>query len=111
MSLLNLKRKSPSSNKTDALSHEGREARLEAFINGAVAYSAGQSRVVPLHPVRGCENCRCKKANFSLNDQTIERLNLLSQHTGIPKSRLIRIWLDQLDWNRDLDQYLRSTTP
>ncbi len=111
MSLLNLKRKSPSPSKAEAYPRDGREAHLEAFINGAVAYSAGHSTVVSLMPARSCEVCRCKKANFSLNDQTIERLNLLSHHTGISKSRLIRIWLDQLDWNRDLDHYLHSTTP
>jgi len=111
MSLLNLKRTSPSASKASSPPGDELEAQVEAFINGAVAYGAGQEKVVSLARVRPEQGARCKKANFSLTEQSITRLNLLSQHTGIPKSRLIRIWLEQIDWNRDLDGFLRSNTP
>ncbi|MBY6188448.1 hypothetical protein KUV89_17665 [Marinobacter hydrocarbonoclasticus] len=111
MSLLNLKRTSPSVSNREAMTAQEQEEQLEAFINGAVAYGAGKGEVVSLSRARPEQSLRSRKANFSLNEPAIERLTLLAQHTGIPKSRLIRIWLDQIDWNRDLERYLTSNTP
>ncbi|MBY5993895.1 ribbon-helix-helix domain-containing protein [Ferrimonas balearica] len=103
MSLLNLKRTSPLDSKPDC--------DVDAFINGAVAYGAGQSTVVALHGGQGGRVRRCKRATFTLSEEAIERLALLSRRTGIPKSRLIRIWLDQVDWNRDLERLIASPVP
>lgn len=74
---------------------------IDDFIDDAVAYSQGKSTLgrqgmaPPKKRKKTNRSSRCKRATFSLSDQCIVQLNELAQKTGINKSRLIRMMVDQ----------------
>lgn len=109
VSLLNLKKSSPSVSP--------KNVNVEDFINGALAYSLGEGLPrelqdpVALSIIEGpaClrEN-KTKHATFSLNQDTIASLTKLSAITGISKSRIIRILVQQQLKNGNLASLFRS---
>lgn len=106
MSLLSLKKSTPSANPT--------VMSLDAFIEDALYYAkghhhnTGSSSVVGIETRNRAENSVIKRhATFSLDEQTIAHLAALSQQTGISRSRLIRIWADQQS-KRDIENLLCS---
>lgn len=110
MSLLNLKKSSPSADLT--------KVSVDEFIDGALAYSLGEGLPeflqdpVALSIIEGpaClrEN-KAKHATFSLNQDTIASLSKLSSITGISKSRIIRILVEQQLKNGNLASLFRSS--
>lgn len=97
MGLCSLKRSTQSAKALDV--------SVETFIDGAQHYAAGERRLplsaIPdslsgpplLLPVTVCSARR--RATFSLNESTIEKLSQLSEQTGVSRSRLIRIWVER----------------
>lgn len=87
MSLLSLRRSAPSTK------HQPLTA--DAFIDEAIVYAHGgrDHRVVPLFC--GPSDDTMRRATFTLDEGTLRSLSRLSAETGIPKSRLIRIWADE----------------
>lgn len=90
MSFLSLK-KSTQSDKTTF-------ATVDQFIEDAVAYANGingisvSESLLKLEPKNDCKNIeKMKNATFTLNQATTNALNELSEKTGISKSRIIRI--------------------
>lgn len=108
MSLLSLKKPTLSCECISTASTRDQSWDVDDFIAGAAAYAAGERNVVPFRSNQLHEHC--KRATFTLTRNAIEQLAVLSQQTGIPKSRLIRIWLDNIDWQDDLDLYLTSSS-
>ena len=104
MTLANLKKCSPSVSR-QAMS-------VEDFIDGADYYQQGLSKVVPLPSCKLTESEADKtlrRATFTLGDKAISTLDELCVRTGIAKSRLIRIWLDEQSRRADIATYLTST--
>lgn len=95
MSLLSLKCNTPSV-KRESVS-------VDAFIDEVELYARGQSSVVHFEqaviPLR--ENKEEKntftRCTFTLSEEAKDSLTHLSESTGIARSRLIRIWLAQLE--------------
>ena len=104
MSLASLKKCTPSADK--------QLVSMEEFIDGADYYQKGLSKVVPLSTAKHGESAHEKtlrRATFTLGDTAISSLDDLSIRTGIAKSRLIRIWLDEQSKRSDVVTYLAST--
>ncbi len=103
MTLANLKKRAPSANRP--------VMSIDDFIEDAEYYANGLSKVVNLP----CQNMATehsekalKRATFTLGEPALTQLNSLSERTGIPKSRLIRIWLDAEQRDGNILVYLNS---
>ena len=104
MSLANLKKCTPSADR--------KLMSVEEFIDGADFYQKGISKVVPLSQIKQGEiehDKALRRATFTLGETAISTLDELSMRTGIAKSRLIRIWLDEQSKRNDVVAYLAST--
>lgn len=104
MTLANLKKRGPSV-KHSAVS-------VDQFIDDALKYANGCDNIVTL-PVSANvaleqEQATLKRATFTLGEQAIAQLDNLSLQTGIAKSRLIRIWLQQQQASADIQPFLLS---
>lgn len=119
MSLLSLRKPSPpaepeSSSGWSDVSGPEPAWDVDDFIEGALDYAAGNKNVISLRqslaaigpPSRRQQ--RCKRATFTLTDEARDKLALLSCQTGIPKSRLIRIWLSGINWQDDPEAFISS---
>lgn len=95
MSLSSLKKSKPSvSNKAPV--------SVESFIDQAVSYANGEridttlSNVVRMpDKTPGGPHKKMRRATFTLDEKTIEKLTLLSEQTGTARSKLIRLWVEQ----------------
>lgn len=110
MSLSSLKKSKPSVERVSAVS-------VDDFINDAVNYASGQESVVrTLYPAQNefgstiAQTVPMRRATFTLSEETIEQLKILSSNTGICRSRLIRIWAD-FYFHGDRALLFSSTTP
>lgn len=105
MTLASLKKRAPSVKRNTIT--------IDEFIDDAELYSRGLSKVVCLPgvpPKLDSLDETLKRATFTLGERAIHQLNHLSQVTGIAKSRLIRIWLDNETIDPKLIQYFNSKT-
>lgn len=116
MGFANLKKTSPSVNR--------KSFTVDEFIEDAIHYSEGRPRVVGLHlntHARRNEQVEemrdgtdasieapFKRSTFTLSQAAIEQLSALSEATGVARSRLMRIWLDEQDKSQDIHAYLTS---
>lgn len=106
MTFSSLMRKSPSATPKPRLT-------ADEFIDQASYYAAGQT-----HPrltvvegpgsISPCAGEPMKTASFRLTDEARNNLDALSQKTGISRSRLVRIWLGQLDPEVEAQSFLAS---
>ena len=104
MTLANLKKCTPSADR--------KLVSVDEFIDGADYYQKGLSKVIPLSGASEQANDHEKtlrRATFTLGDMAISTLDQLCSRTGIAKSRLIRIWLDEQNKRGDVVAYLAST--
>lgn len=85
MSLSSLKKSAPSA--------ELKCLSVDEFIHGAELYANGLNLVVPVE-ADDTQHEPLKRATFTLGKVAINKLNALAENTGIAKSRLIRMWLD-----------------
>jgi hypothetical protein len=85
MSLSSLKKSAPSA--------ELKPVTVDEFIHGAEFYACGL-QLVTIAEHKDLSDEPLKRATFTLGKVAIAQLNALSANTGIAKSRLIRIWLD-----------------
>lgn len=85
MSLSSLKKSVPSA--------ESKAISVDEFIQGAEYYAHGL-KLVPQVESKIPSDEPLKRATFTLGSTAITQLNTMSIKTGIAKSRLIRIWLD-----------------
>ena len=104
MSLASLKKHSPSVKR--------RSLSVDEFIDDVVNYQQGLTNIVEFKPQcssshQGATRPGFKRATFTLGDEAIHALDGFAQRSGIAKSRLIRIWLDQLD-DKELVRYQKS---
>lgn len=102
MSLSDLKKKQPKV-KNKMLS-------VDDFIDDAQAYARGESILDKLHHnkkiklrVKRNKSTRVKRATFSLSENCIVQLTELAQETGINKSKLIRMLVNQAKGTKDTD--------
>lgn len=87
MSLADLKNKGPRKPK--------RDVTVDEFIDDAKAYAIGKSK---LEETESAKSSRCrnfKNATFTLTPANIEHLNELAETSGLAKSKLIRILIEQ----------------
>lgn len=85
MSLSSLKKSAPSA--------ELQNVTVDEFIQGAEFYACGLKLVPTTVLGESCDE-PLKRATFTLGKVAIAKLNALSERTGLAKSRLIRLWLD-----------------
>ncbi|MFT4938342.1 MAG: hypothetical protein ACI88A_001368 [Paraglaciecola sp.] len=106
MSLANLQRRAPSV-KRQLIS-------VDNFIDNAEFYARGQSKEVCFHEQPKGSSAKhtvpLKRATFTLGDKAIAELSELSSQTGIAKSRLIRILLDNQRLRGNIFDYIASNT-
>ena len=104
MTLANLKKRGPSV--------KPKSVDIEQFINGALHYANGCDNVVnlPLPETQECETSHFRRATFTLGEKAIKQLDSLSMQTGVAKSRLIRIWLDEQQKSGTIQAYLLNST-
>ena len=98
MSLNDLKKKGPKKPKP--------KLSVEEFIDDATAYAKGKSVI---DGNSAPKNTRCrnyKNATFTLAPTNIEHLNQLAESTGLAKSRLIRLMIEQA-----MDEALKALSP
>jgi hypothetical protein len=109
MSLLSLKCNTPSVKR--------KPVSVDTFIDEVELYANGQSRVVDIKQAAASLRDRkeitgdCTKftrCTFTLSEDAKESLTKLSESTGIARSRLIRIWLDQLENGEIIEDFLNS---
>ncbi|MDF2178532.1 hypothetical protein P2G88_09725 [Aliiglaciecola sp. CAU 1673] len=109
MTFANLKKRSPSVN-TDAV----KTVSVEAFIQEAENYARGLSNVLPFDAaahesdIAHHDGGPLKQSSAYLSAEGKERLDRLSELTGISRSRLVRIWLSELHPESDAPKYLAS---
>jgi hypothetical protein len=92
MSLCSLKKSRPT---VKTIAH----VSVEDFIDDALAYANGlvavpaSSNVTPIRSIKDNAPTQkpMKRRTFTLSEQCIDNLDALSQRTGIAKSRLVRI--------------------
>lgn len=84
MSLCSLKKSTPSA-KPAAVSVDDFIAGADLYAHGGQLAAANQSE--PPGPMR--------RATFTLTESTIERLSVLSEQSGMARSRLVRLWVDR----------------
>ncbi|AWL10987.1 hypothetical protein HMF8227_00491 [Saliniradius amylolyticus] len=106
MTFSSLMRKSPSATPKPRLT-------ADEFIDQASYYAAGQAHpklkvVESPGPVSPCAGEPMKTTSVRLTDDARETLDALSQKTGISRSRLVRIWLGQLDPEVEAQSFLAS---
>ena len=71
---------------------------VDSFINQALDYANGERVAAVVRLPEKAESAAHKpmrRATFTLSEQTIEKLAALSEQTGISRSKLIRIWIEQ----------------
>jgi hypothetical protein len=85
MSLSSLKKSAPSA--------ELKYVSVDEFIHGAELYANGL-KVALTDDCTANQQEPLKRATFTLGKVAINKLNALAENTGIAKSRLIRMWLD-----------------
>lgn len=110
MSLCSLKKSTPSAKREESVT-------VDSFIEEAIAYASGKDVIRHLYPV-SCDNDLqvqppvgpMRRATFTLTQDAIDQLAELSEQTGICRSRLIRIWIDQ-HCHGDVTTLLTSKTP
>jgi hypothetical protein len=66
---------------------------VEEFIDDAKAYAKGKS-VIEAHAASSSHHRNFKNATFTLSPENINQLTELSEKTGIAKSRIIRLLID-----------------
>ncbi|QPG06275.1 ribbon-helix-helix domain-containing protein [Salinimonas marina] len=90
MSLSSLKKSKPSVKATPV--------SVDTFIEQAIDYARGEgvATVVRLPEKQEAGTTKpMRRATFTLSEHAIEKLTALSEQTGIPRSKLIRIWVEQ----------------
>lgn len=97
MSLLSLKKSKPLTKPS--------KKTVDAFINDAINYAAGATRVkasqqhlkpsTPSTPSRQTQKQTMKRATFTLSHECVEALTALSNATGQSRSALIRQWIKE----------------
>lgn len=111
MTFSSLKKKSQSANR--------KQFTVDEFIEDALNYANGHSKVVSIHrnhqPERhemiknSChEHKPLRHATFTLSEESIETLAKLSVQTDISRSRLLRIWLDEMSQHPDFRLFFKS---
>ncbi|GAA0363756.1 hypothetical protein GCM10009092_30170 [Bowmanella denitrificans] len=102
MTFASLKKKSPSASPE--------QVSVDDFIDEANLYAMGLSKVVPLHPADHQQDVAepFKSHCFTLSIQAREKLDQLCEATGISRSRLLRIMLNELHPELDKARYLAS---
>ncbi|RDV29053.1 ribbon-helix-helix domain-containing protein [Alteromonas aestuariivivens] len=120
MSLYNLRKSRPTDNR-NAVS-------VDEFIEDAIHYASGYQgaakkaashawpddfelgEIIPFfNQQEGTKPMR--RATFTLTESCIDKLAELAEQTGIPRSRLIRIWADQQAKQKQHTNLLCSTVP
>jgi hypothetical protein len=110
MSLLSLKCNTPSVKR--------KPVSVDTFIDEVELYANGKSTVVDLQEAaaslrdrkENCEdNTRFTRCTFTLSEGAKESLTQLSESTGIARSRLIRIWLSQLESGEIIEDFISSS--
>jgi len=96
MSLLSLKKSKPSTKSS--------KKTVDAFINDAINYAAGATRIkasqqylttsVSSEPPRQAQKKLMKRATFTLSHECVESLTALSNASGQSRSALIRQWIN-----------------
>lgn len=84
MSLCSLKKSTPSAKPVTV--------SVDDFIAGADLYARGGQPVAANQPELPGP---MRRATFTLTETTIERLTLLSEQSGMARSRLVRLWVDR----------------
>ena len=97
MSLLSLKKSKPSTKPS--------KKTVDAFINDAINYAAGATRIkaAQQHPTtttsskvsRQTQKKTMKRATFTLSHECVEALTALSNTSGQSRSALIRQWIKE----------------
>ena len=97
MSLLSLKKSKPSTKPS--------KKTVDAFINDAINYAAGATRInvsqqhltttTPSKLSRQTKKETMKRATFTLSHECIEALTALSNTSGQSRSALIRQWIKE----------------
>lgn len=103
MTLANLKKRAPSASRP--------VMSVDDFIEEAELYANGMSKVVPLpcpNSQPGMSEPALKRATFTLGEPALTQLSSLSKRTNIPKSRLIRIWLDNEQQDGNILRFIHS---
>ncbi|GAB3012101.1 replication protein RepA [Bowmanella dokdonensis] len=101
MTFASLKKKSPSAS-PESLS-------VDDFIDDAENYARGISKVVTLHPEPpGYSGEPLRSHCFTLSEEVWGKLDRLSELSGISRSRLLRILLNDLQPETDLPRFLAS---
>ena len=110
MSLCSLKKSTPSAKPVEPVS-------VDEFIDDALAYAAGNHVIRQIYPATDSANkdniTPCgpmRRATFTLSEDAIEKLGKLSAETGICRSRLIRIWIENQS-SEDIRPLLTNKTP
>lgn len=66
----------------------------EAFINQALEYAEGKTKDAPqIADKKESYNGQMRRATFTLTEACIKQLQQLSLQSGLPKSKLIRLWI------------------
>jgi hypothetical protein len=109
MSLLSLKCNTPSVKR--------KPVSVDTFIDEVELYANGKSTVVDLqkaaaslreHKVNDDNATKFTRCTFTLSEDAKKSLTQLSESTGIARSRLIRIWLDQLESGEIIEDFMNS---
>ena len=101
MTFASLKKSSPSAS-PESIS-------VDDFIDDAENYARGKSKVVPLRPGASAGSGAPLHSHcFTLSDEDWLKLSLLSDRSGISRSRLLRILLGDLLPETDLPRFLAS---
>lgn len=107
MSLLSLKCNTPSVKR--------QSVSVDAFIDEVELYARGQSTVVHLQQAAASlhdskeDKTTFTRCTFTLSEEAKDKLTQLSESTGIARSRLIRIWLDQLESGEITGDFVNSS--
>ena len=110
MSLLSLKCNTPSVKR--------KPVSVDTFIDEVELYANGLSTVVDLQEAVASirerqthdtgDDTKFTRCTFTLSEQAKNSLTRLSESTGIARSRLIRIWLDQLETGEIVEDFINS---
>ena len=110
MSLLSLKCNTPSA--------KPKKVSVDTFIDEAELYARGLTTVVKLDRVNAkpCSSSHLDedvpnftRCTFTLSEEAKNSLTKLSCSTGIARSRLIRIWLDQMENGELVGDFVNSS--
>lgn len=109
MSLLNLKRQLPQAEKP--------RQSVDEFIHGAMLYAVGYNDIQQQNEQNhiengapGCCSLTFKKATYSMTLDTLDALNIMSNHSDISRSRILRILVNDIYATDYIDRLTSSLT-